>query len=372
MGAITIDPFPIMVRTLLQLSCITVCGRNIGGDCSRLEKLNIKCKNRIELRGLMQALNPAASTSLSSLSQTLLGMNLEKYLQADNYSQDPLPVPLVRYAALDALVSRRCAEKMLDEIYRKKISHPNQIILPTDELEVGDTVKYIVSRNVVAKGIVSFIGKNGFMQKWGNLTVGKNKALIRLTNIYVPGTKPSHSDGTFDCKTTTIKNIFEAKNPPILAVHTSALLKQLSTNSPTPILPKTSSNNETTRQPLQRELFQSLPATEVIVPVEEEERTEEEDLEGENNPNTFHLNYVDLGMDQDGDGIRSRMKEDVFHQFQDLPYKKKCLIRTLVSRLLIHATYKCTTEDYKEVVSYLQEHKNVIDIDTHFYHNREW
>ena len=244
--------------------------------------------------------------------------------------------------------------------------------MPTDELEVGNTVKYIVSRNVVDKGTFSFIGKNGFMQKWGNLTVGKNKALIRLTNIYVPGTKPSHSDGTFDCKTTTIKNIFEAKNPPILAVHTSALLKQLSKNSPTPILPKISSNNETTRQPLQRELFQSLPATEVIVPVEEEKRTEEEDLEGENNPNTFHLNYVDLGMDQDGDGIRSRMKEDVFHQFQDLPYKKKCLIRTLVSRLLIHATYKYTTEDYKEVVSYLQEHKNVIDIDTHFYHNREW
>ena len=29
-------------------------------------------------------------------------------------------------------------------------------------------------------------------------------------------------------------------------------------------------------------------------------------------------------------------------------------------------------EDYKEVVSYLQQVKNIVDVDTCFYHNREW
>ena len=81
-----------------------------------------------------------------------------------------------------------------------------------------------------------------------------------------------------------------------------------------------------TRQPLQQELFPSLAATEVTVPLEEEEQTEEEDLKGEHCPNIFYSNYVDLETDQNGDGICSIMKEDIFHQFQVLPYKKKCPI----------------------------------------------
>ena len=70
--------------------------------------------------------------------------------------------------------------------------------------------------------------------------------------------------------------------------------------------------------------------------------------------NIFHSNYDNNEIDGDDDGIQSRMKKDIFHQFQDLLYKKKCPIRTLVSCLLIHVTYKYTQEDYKEVVSYLQ------------------
>ena len=74
----------------------------------------------------------------------------------------------------------------------------------------------------------------------------------------------------------------------------------------------------------------------------------------------------------DNSGVRSRMKEDIFHQFQDLPYEKKCPIRPLVSRLLIHATFKFIKEDYKYMVSYLREKKNIVDVNTHFYHRREW
>ena len=43
-------------------------------------------------------------------------------------------------------------------------TQPNQIILPTDVLNVDDKVTYIVNRRVVAKGVLAFRGKHGLMQ----------------------------------------------------------------------------------------------------------------------------------------------------------------------------------------------------------------
>ena len=74
------------------------------------------------------------------------------------------------------------------------------------------------------------------MKKRGSLILGKNKALIFLKRVLVPGTKPSYSDGSFKKKYTTVQKIFEIEQPPLLAVNTSTLHKILPTeNSTDPI-----------------------------------------------------------------------------------------------------------------------------------------
>ena len=111
MSAFDSQSFPTMVRTLLEISCVVVCGRNIGADTKRLERPEVNCDLKVELRTLMQELDLIASTSLATLAQRLLGMNLDKELQDDDYLQDPIPFRNCRFAALDALVSRKCAKK---------------------------------------------------------------------------------------------------------------------------------------------------------------------------------------------------------------------------------------------------------------------
>ena len=135
-------------------------------DADRLERLEVNCDLKVELRTLMQELDPTASTSLATLAQRLLGMNLDKELQDDDYSQDPLPLENRRYAALDALVSRKCAEKIMSELHKKRHTRTTcNIIMPLHELDEGDNVFNMLSRKIVAEGVVTFLGRDGLMKK---------------------------------------------------------------------------------------------------------------------------------------------------------------------------------------------------------------
>jgi hypothetical protein len=73
---------------------------------------------------------------------------------------------------------------------------------------------------------------------------------------------------------------------------------------------------------------------------------------------------------------RSCDKSDVFHIFQNLPLpKKKCPVRTLISRLLIHATFTFDNEDFEKVAAYLAKKCGIDTMEgllEHFYFNREW
>ena len=67
----------------------------------------------------MQLLNATVSTSLASLVQVLLGVNLDKHFQHDDYAQNPLSIQLIRYSALDALMARWCTEKIREELQKQ-------------------------------------------------------------------------------------------------------------------------------------------------------------------------------------------------------------------------------------------------------------
>ena len=38
--------------------------------------------------------------------------------------------------------------------------------------------------------------------------------------------------------------------------------------------------------------------------------------------------------------VRSRLKEDIFHRYQDIPYPQDCPIKQPISALIINATFK--------------------------------
>ena len=67
-----------------------------------------------------------------------------------------------------------------------------------------------------------------------------------------------------------------------------------------------------------------VPPIEPATENEEEQGKEEEadkECESDEHPILFHIEY-DVNLNNDGDSIRSRVKEDIFHRFQDSPFEK--------------------------------------------------
>jgi len=57
----------------------------------------------------------------------------------------------------------------------------------------------------------------------------------------------------------------------------------------------------------------------------------------------------------DAEPIRSRQKEDIWHQFHALPLPKACPVKPLITWLLILATFTFVETDYNQVKSYLSD-----------------
>jgi len=344
--------FPVELRSLLECRCIVACGRLIGTDCSRLEKLGVNIVRRLDLRGL--ALRHCSSqdggTSLEALCQNYLGLNLDKYGQDADYSQIPLPTALIEYAALDALVSLKLAQKLL--LLTRKASQENGVMISTDGLSKGDKVEYFCQGKVVATAEVIFVGGDGEMKKWGTVVIGSKRALIQLQQMHHPSVKPPFSDGIFDRKTTTIGYLFSKLNNPVIAVRTSSLRKQLL---------------------LSLEINPAVHST--ILP----QRNLNDTILSMDSEAASAVDCVDILVDEistaDSDAtqpIRSRQKEDIWHQFHALPLPKACPVKALITRLLIHATFTFVETDYKQVQSYLSENERVTNYSEHFYLNKEW
>lgn len=71
----------------------------------------------------------------------------------------------------------------------------------------------------------------------------------------------------------------------------------------------------------------------------------------------------------------SRRKQDLFHEFDNLPLPQNCPVRTQIARLLIHATFEFDPDDYNVVALHLSGSKGLHtteDLHMHFFFNREW
>ena len=72
------------------------------------------------------------------------------------------------------------------------------------------------------------------------------------------------------------------------------------------------------------------------------------------------------------DGIRSRVKSDVWHEYHSIPMGKTVPVKSLVITLIIHATFEFVNDDLAVIVAYLQNNLGINDWLWHFWFNREW
>ena len=102
---VTQDPrsFPHLLRELLQHPKLVHSGVNISHDHDGLQCFGVKLKRMFELAELAKQVDPNLGTSVSKLAARFLKLSVDKTSQKYvDWSQNPLPIKLQDYAALDA------------------------------------------------------------------------------------------------------------------------------------------------------------------------------------------------------------------------------------------------------------------------------
>lgn len=217
--------FPEHLRELLQLPNLRACGLDINRDLARLKrKMGIFVPLRIELDRLATIHNPdRLRVYMQYLCKRYLDREIEPTIGVSaDYAQDPLPLQLIKYGALEALHFRLLAEIMTEQVLKDPV-------IPV-EWEVGTEVKvFLTRRECVAKGVIAYLGGMlGESLQFGDLMINKGMALVRLTDVYDPSALPFYRKETMQLygapgvRSVTLGFICESDNP-LLAIDTMKL-----------------------------------------------------------------------------------------------------------------------------------------------------
>ena len=176
--------FPEQLKKFLEDIRIMACGRNVGVDLARLSKLGVVVPYRVELRQLaLEVDEKIVKTGLADLAAHFFKVHMDKGPRIMDWSASPLPPVMLKYAALDGLMSRLLGRLLMRMSQQQPIN--------VDTIQVGHVVEIHISRKVVARGKILFIGgQQGVARQWGAMIIGEGKALIELTEVLVPGQQP--------------------------------------------------------------------------------------------------------------------------------------------------------------------------------------
>ena len=434
MGANDRDSFPKSFRDLLLYPDATLIAHNPGNDVKRLARLGVSLTAWIDVRQLAQQLpknQPESGTGLRSLAAQYLGLDVNKCNQRADWTLQPLPAPLVAYAALDTMVTLKLYHE-LSAIINDEGSTFATGNRSQSGLRAGVTAFLKHGRKKVAiVEIVNVGGLQGRQYKWGTLTIGKGKAVVRLKEVLVSGARaPFKFSPSPDQRDKGVRGwgskkhrkklveILELPQEPLIAVAQSSL--QVTVSAPSNLEITVNTPGETRARTPQaapeepnvgpREMAaaseepdvqmqdtdalteQTSEARASVVANMTCESTSEEPPDGPvGNARTETSINSEQQQDQDihdiifesdeeygttiDEPLRSRDKDDIFHVFQELPLGRKCPARPTISRLLIHATFQFDAEDFDNITRVLAMKYDIrirVAILRHFYHNREW
>jgi len=413
--------FPNRLRDFLQDPRIVVCGVNIGVDCAKLQRFEVMIKKRIDIRhlALKHSCDQPEGLSLQALAKKYLGLIVDKSLQCEDWKQDPLPKEMIRYAALDCLLSKQLVDIL------KGLLQESSVV--DDNIRVGTFVDYIARNIVIARGYVSYLGGGGNQFKWGNHTIGQNKAMFTLTEIWSQGHKlplkhphphiitfgdiKKLEDKRVGVRTSSLRVTEVVPQSPFAQAVLHEGVRGLDMNhtvgqsQPTSILERTSQYTEWIQgqdrakstyekdDPDHGDLFfdcettlamnpSNLPTPQVNINTDDTNVGDEPDLAKLKAKNDLSQHVLDSEVDfidEDDDygelshKLYSRGKEDIFHVFKNLPLAKTCPIRRCIINLLIVGTFSFVQEDYDAYTSYLKLRFSIEESETlsHFFNNKE-
>ena len=192
MNAYDRDSFPKSFRDLLLYPNATLIAHNPGNDVKRLARLGVSLTAWTDVRQLAQQLpenQPTSGTGLRSLAAQYLGLDVNKSHQTADWTLQLLPAHLVSYAALDTMVTL----KLYHELWRI-ISNEGSMFETGNKSQLGlveGTTAFLKHgrRQVAIVEIINVGGMQGRQYKWGSMTIGKGKTVVRLKQVLVSGAR---------------------------------------------------------------------------------------------------------------------------------------------------------------------------------------
>ena len=374
MGVHSAADFPKELKRFLELPNFVGCAVQVGGDSARLQSLGVHLHTRIELQQLALAHDPQQNgTSLEALSRRYLGWNVDKFGQHADYSSR-LSEKLQKYCALDGRLHRLLAEKLLHLVQSKVTTGPFQDAPSHSATAEGTKVSVLIGGKCAAKATIVFVGGvNGAQRTFGEkFTVGKEKAIVRLTEVIEPTAKVPFSKANPSwTKNTTIGWIFaNSEDEPDIVVRTSNLSVSVQANVSGDAGTKAAAPVAAEQAAAAAASGATAVATAPSNAMESDDGLSDEVLA--KMMDTLVGDGVDQSSSQEN-VIRSRMHEDLWHQFNTLPFTKSCGLRAPIERLLIHGSMQFVEEDYRRMEEVLTTKKGIRkeDLLDHFYFNRE-
>jgi hypothetical protein len=369
--------FPVEIQKVLEMKRFVAAGRNVGIDCGKLENtFGIVVPNRLELRYLALADRPelgdlSDGTSLSNLVAAYMevAMPVPKSIgQSASYSVEELSDTLVLYAAVDAFCHRRVAEEILGRMYTKKYKGDTVVIEAPEKLNTGSIVNVLAYGKNIATGCVLFHGLAGKQRRWGDILIGKDKCLVQVDRIAVPGSKPPiryrdklqpDSDWPKHAAIGALWDLFEGNL--ILAVKTSNLEIVVTSDTESAQPPLATMTALTT----EGDPFVSSPTTTALTTVNMMASVVTAVTD------TTTTTDSAISADKNLEPLYTRSLRDIFHQFHNLPLAKNSPMVPILFQLIIAATYIKNDEDLQEVETLLAS-KGVTDFIQHEFFNRSY
>lgn len=391
-AGVTSANVPASMKKFFELDKMVPTGRNVGNDVGKLSSIGINVTKWTELRGLALLAHPDSKTGLDDLAERYLGVALDKSGQTAEYKVHPkLPDWLVQYAAIDAIVSLLILRRIRQVLsMRGKLDGRSLLVEAPGGIRSGVMVQFHQRGSSKATAEVVFVGgRGGETRKWGKKTIGKNLALIRLTEVTCKGARPPHSyevdpndsSGStgWSRKDKTLADLLLELEDPVIAVSTASLHIPIDgTDSSEEAIDRyfplaaADGTEGNSNDGTDSEHAGGTEATSITAP-DATTITVPDAAVGDASLGPLVLE-IDESDDGEGCKPRSRQKEDVFHQFQDLPLPKTCPARHFITELNILATFRMDKKYYDPWAQHLAEKEGLVlqnDLMRHFIHNKE-